>query len=229
MADSHKARVNDHKLALVTGGSGYLGSAIVAHFKERNFFPVIIEHKNGTDVTDAYTLHTTIAAAVKKYGPVYACVHAAAAPLERKSLLSISPESFDKSLAVAARGAYLLAKTAAPHFASSAVFVGLTTEAIEPNRSVSPVGAYLPAKYALRGVLRALSAELPQKVYAVAPGFLPGGLNADLPEAERLRLAQQFNSPTPQEVAALVVELCEGPFTIPTGSSVLVNRSYTPL
>lgn len=216
-----------NKLAIITGGSGYLGSAIAERFKQKGYAPVSFSTKGGVDVTDELALKKAIDAAVDKYGPIYACVHAAAAPLERKSLLSIASDSFDKAMAVAAGGAYLLARAAAPHMDPSATFIGITTEAIEPSELVSPSGAYIPAKYALRGVLRALNAELP-RVYAVAPGFLPGGLNGDLPEAVRAVLAQKYKSPTPEDIAALVVDLCEGS-AIPSGSSVLIDRTYSAL
>jgi NAD(P)-dependent dehydrogenase (short-subunit alcohol dehydrogenase family) len=216
-----------NKLALITGGSGYIGEAIMQRFRERGYMPVSLSRQEGIDITDEASVEKAVKTAVAEYGQVYACVHAAASRFERKLLLSITPDSFDAELLVAARGAYLLARSTKPHLAKEAAFIGITTEAVEHDEPVSLTGAYVPAKYALRGVLRMLAAELP-RVYAVAPGFLPGGLNSDIPLAAREMLAKKYESPTVQEIAALVVELCEGS-PISSGMSVKADRSYTPL
>lgn len=216
-----------NKLALITGGRGYIGSAIALRFAQRGYVPVALSRALGIDVTDEGSLEDAVARAVSEHGPIYACVHAAAAPLERKPLLTVDPRSFDAALATAARGAYLLARAARPHLAPTAAFIGITTEAIESGEPAAGSGAYIAAKYALRGVLRSLAAELP-RVYAVAPGFLPGGLNSDIPQAAREMLARKYNSPTPEDIAALIVELCEGS-PIPSGMSVKADRSYDPL
>lgn len=215
------------KLALITGGSGYIGGAIAARFAQRGYEPVSLSRKSGGDITDESYVQKAVADAVAKYGPVHACVHAAAVPLERKPLLTIDPASFDKEIAVAAKGAYLLARVALPHMAPDAAFVGITSEAIEPGEPAAAMGAYMPAKYALRGVLRSITAQWP-RVYAVAPGFLPGGLNNDLPQAVREMFAKKYDSPAPEDIAALIVELCEGS-DIPPGSSVLADRTYSAL
>lgn len=215
------------KLAIITGGSGYLGSAIVDAFKKSGYSVASLSRANGVDVTDEVQVTKALQDIVGTHAHIHACVHAAAMPIERKPLLDIKPDSFDKELLVAAKGAYLLARAAKPYLVPDAAFVGITSEIIEPDEPVSGSGAYAVSKYALRGVLRSLAAELP-RVYAVAPGFLPGGLNSDIPEAAREMLAKKYESPTPGEVAALVVELCEGS-TIPTGSSVLIDRTYSAL
>ena len=83
----------------------------------------------------------------------------------------------------------------------------------------------MPAKYALRGFLRALSAEAKQtRVYAVAPGYMAGGLNAGIPGAVLSFLANKSGAGVAErdDVASLVVELCTRPNAYPSGSSITV-------
>ena len=122
------------------------------------------------------------------------------------------------------RAAFLLAKEVAGHMQKNAAFIGITTHAIEPG-VLQPHGAYIPAKYALRGFLRALSAETKEsgiRVYAIAPGFLPGGLNKDIPQSIQDFLAQKSGTDqtSVRDIATLARELCVGDTRFPSGSSI---------
>jgi len=219
-------------LAIVSGGTGYLGTVIVAELAAAGWDVVSLSRNTSDasagvytcDITDERAVHTTLAEIVATRGPISACIHAASPLLERIPILSVSTSAFDSAMDTAVRGAFLLAKETAQHRLSNAAFIGITTQAIEPG-VVQPFGAYIPAKYALRGLLRALSAEGEQgglRVYAVAPGFLPGGLNDDLPKQMQDFFARKSgtNAESPQEIAALVRKLCAGDSEFPPGSSI---------
>lgn len=227
-------------IAIVTGGSGYIGSAIVAELTQQGW-RVITLSRTATpdgivcDITDPRAMHVAVDTIIKtEKGVLRACIHAAAAPLERKEIMSISPKSFAATVDTALTGAFLFATEAIPHMASGSVFIGITTKAIEPGASHASLGAYVVAKQALRSFLRLLSTELAPKgvrVYAVAPGFLPGGLNRDMPQAVLDLLAsKQDVDASPEYVAKLITDICSEPQQYPGGFSIAASsRTATPL
>ena len=230
-------------LAIITGGSGYVGTAITAALAAKGWSVVSLSRTSRPlegattyecDVTREEKVRDAVKKIVETHGTIRACIHAAASPLERKSLLAVSDSSFKASFATSVDGAFFLAKAAAPHIEESGVFIGLTTEALEPGRPLPPMGAYAPVKYALRGLLRVLASELGPKgvrVNAVAPGFLPGGLNSDLPKAALDFLAKKTpRNATVGALALLIATLCTDPAAFPSGTSVsFPSQTVTPL
>jgi NAD(P)-dependent dehydrogenase (short-subunit alcohol dehydrogenase family) len=202
------------KCAAITGASGYLGSLIASELAQRGWDIITISRD---DDPFQRIIH-----------PIHACIHAAAPPLDRKPLLSLTLEEMNRHLAVALGGAFMLAAAGVPYMPPGGVFVGITTDAIETGKAVAKMGSYIPAKYALRGFLRVLATELkPQgiRVNAVAPGFMAGGLNRDLPEAIRDLKAKT----TREEVAATVVKLCTDITAYPSGTSIRSRDDVTPI
>ncbi len=219
-------------LAVVSGGTGYLGTAIATELKNAGWRVVSLSKSASKSNDEVYTcdianekdVREAIASITKIHGPLSACIHAASPPLERIPILSVPTASFDAALNTNARAAFLLAREMAEHMAENAVFIGITTHAIEPG-TLQPHGAYIPAKYALRGFLRALSAETKKsgiRVYAVAPGFLPGGLNKGIPKTIQDFFARKSgtDSESPKEIATLIRRLCVGDTKFPPGSSI---------
>ena len=229
------------ELAIISGGTGYIGSAAGDALREKGWRVISLARQAGgedviaCDITDAQEVQKTIEYIVRAYGEISACIHAATNHVESTQILDVDPASFDASLTVAARGACLFAKAAAPHMRSEGVFIGITTKLIEPGIVAPPVGAYITAKYALRGFLRSLASDPRMKkhrVYAVAPGFLEGGLNKDLPAAVLDFFATKSGAgrTSLQEVAELIARLCIEKDAFPSGSSIALSPlECTPL
>ena len=226
-----------------SGGAGYIGGAIAEELDRRGWRVAIltrVEHDTVRfplfvcDITDEVQVKKTIESIVESYGSIQACIHAATAALDRKTILATSPSSFMKSINTALCGGFLLAKETVPHMRSGSLFIGITTEALEVQKPPPAMGAYVTAKYALRGLLRVLAGELAGKgvrVYAVAPGFLPGGLNGDLPEGVIEFIKKKTaNIQMPEDVARLIGDLCSDSDAFPSGSSLSVlPRTASPL
>jgi NAD(P)-dependent dehydrogenase (short-subunit alcohol dehydrogenase family) len=219
-------------LAIISGGTGYLGAAIVTELESTGWRTIslarsVTEDTDSVyqcDVTNEKDVHTVIAQIIADHGPVTACIHSASPMLERVPILSVSAESFDVAMDTGARAAFLLAKELSGHMSKDAAFIGITTQTIEPG-TPQPSGAYIPAKYALRGFLRVLTSETKQegiRVYAVSPHFLPGGLNSDLPQPVQDFLAHKSgtDSESPKEIATLIRKLCVGETEFLPGSSI---------
>jgi len=228
---------NDTPIAIITGGSGYVGQAIVKTFIEDGWLPIIASRIPYTvkgaevivcDITNGKSVSQLVKKVVEKHDSISACIHAAAPETTRKPLIEISSKIFDNEFDVSVRGAYLLARETTPYMKENSAFIGITTHSLEtPNSIERNIGAYLPAKQALRALLRTLSYELEEKkirVYAVAPKFMPGGLNSSLPERVRTLLSRQDDGSTTSadDVASVVSKICKGTSAFPPGTSVAI-------
>ena len=233
---------NNKPLAVISGGSGYLGTAIRAALERKGWVVVTLGKTKSEDLisflcditNEAETL-STINHIVSVYGNINACIHAATAPVSSKvGIDSMTVESFDSQINVAAKGAFLFAKAALPNMGKDSAFIGITTALIEPGTSLQPMGAYITAKYALRGFLRSLSEEVRLKnirVYAVAPGFLPGGLNKGIPEAVLKFLGKKSGAGDAkiEDVVSVIEKICTEPSAYPQGSSITIPGKINPL
>ena len=221
----------DKPVAVITGGSGYLGGAICEALVRRGWNAASLSRRASTaSGTDSYicdiTKRTDVDAAISriagKYRRIDACIHAAAAPIERKPLSQASPAALEAGMRTALDGASSLAHAALPHMRKGSVFIGITTEAIDSPAPSASLDGYISAKRALRGFLGALSHEAKDiRVYAAAPGFLPGGLNSDLPKAMREMLADAEGS-TVEAAAEAIAAICAEPDRFPAGSTIRV-------
>lgn len=229
-------------LAIISGGTGYLGSAVASCLKEKGWIVASIGRSDTTDplsfrsdITDEAEVQKTVTTIVDSYGPIDACIHAAAVPVDAKTpVLSLPAGSFDEQINIAVRGAFLLAKSAIPHMKEGSAFIGVTSALIEPDVALSRMGSYVTAKYALRGFLRTLASEVSVqkvRVYAVAPGFLPGGLNKGIPEAILKFLGKKSGAgdSTAEEVAEVIGKICTEPTAYVPGSSISVPGTSHPL
>ncbi len=216
--------MSDTPLVLVSGGSGYLGSAIAAAFLKTGWQPISLSRTDSDggmatvicDVRDHASVEGAIQKIVAQYGKISAIVHAAAAPGE-------APE--EEQLAVALHGAENLAEASAPHMSAHAAFIGITTAFIEPDVHAPSLPGYLHSKMALRDYLHTLAVTREDlRVYAVAPGYMPGGLNEGVPQKVLDMMARKTGAGLTDAtaVAKIVVALANARTAMPPGSIIRV-------
>ncbi len=227
------------KVVVITGGTGYLGSSIVHALYQAGYVPVVLTRSTSTqspeegvhyitaDLTDMQALMRAADTVRAQYGMVAALIHAAAAPLVRKPLLSLQPEDAEAQFTPQTMGAFQFFKIFVPLVCDGGYVLGITTTAIEPGAKYAPSGVYVAAKEALRGMLRTLSFELGERsvsVSALAPAFMPGGLNGDMPQVV-IELLTKKSAPedvtTPEEVAGALLGILQGEI-VASGKSVRV-------
>jgi NAD(P)-dependent dehydrogenase (short-subunit alcohol dehydrogenase family) len=212
------------KPVVISGLGGYVGTALKALLDEAGFEPVSVEG----DITDAGNVEKEALRIAATYPQLSGLVHCVSAPLVRKPLLDESEGEFESQFRANVLGAFTFCKYFAPLLTTGSAVVGITTIGADIPRPNSSVGSYLAAKYGLKGLLRVLTAELKEKgirVYAVAPAFMPGGLNADMPKAAADFIVQKSapeDVTTPAEVAGVVRMLLSGDGAPESGVSVIV-------
>ena len=227
--------VEHERIIVISGGSGFVGSAISLELITKGWKVVSLALSKKEipgidvyecDICDASSVRQAIAEITAK-GKLYACIHAAASPAVRKPLLSLSTGEFRADIDIALIGAFNLAKETLQHMQTNGAFIGITTASLEDKVPTKSVGSYIPAKAGLRGFLRTLAQEIQSdnlRVNAIAPGFIPNGLNRDLPEAIRSFIAKKVDpeNSTLRQIVETVSAICDNDPAFPTGTSILL-------
>ena len=221
-------------LAVITGGTGHVGSAITKILKKSGWrVAVLSSTQSGDDVykcdiTDRRAVASVIENIISISGQIDACIHAAAASMGKDR------SEPDLQMTVTLKGAENFASAALPYMKKGAAFIGITTKLIEPGVTPMPMGSYLPAKRALRNFLRTLAQNTEEKkirVYAVAPGAIAGGLSERVPQAVLEMLAKKtgVGMTTAEVVADIVKKICDDAEAYKPSSSIAIPGEVTAL
>jgi pteridine reductase len=211
--------VTDSRAALVTGGTGRVGSAIAARL-EADGFRVLAAGRRDGDLTDPEAMRALVARAAEELGGLDLLVQAAADGFEPKPVAEVSEEDWDRALDVTAKASFFLAQAAAPHLRASDLGLLVLVEdvaAYQPWPSFAPHCAAKAAQAMLTRVLaRALGPDV--RVCGIAPGPV-----AVEPGQEERRAAETVlgRIGSPEDVAEAVAYLVRAPFV--TGTSLVVD------
>ncbi len=241
------------RTVVISGAMGDIGRAIAKMCASHGVQVCLLYHKTSQKSVDTFikTLHGSghraylcditnerevkdvIRHIALEMGRIDICIHAAVSPLVRKHVSEITTQEFRDQLEVTLFGGLYLLQSVIPHMKNSAqgTIIGLTSVAIEPESSASPMAGYLAAKSALRTLLRELAKEVSHAgitVNAVAPAFVPTTLHRDLPEPVFKFLSERVARHTPDDVANVVWSLCAPDFN-KTGLSFSLEGNAMPL
>jgi NAD(P)-dependent dehydrogenase (short-subunit alcohol dehydrogenase family) len=160
------------------------------------------------DVADPQAVAAVVGGAVPLHGLVCNAGISGRMPLE-----GITPERFDRVIAVNLRGALLCCQAALPalHAARGAI-VGICS--LAAHQGIPEISAYAATKGGMLAAFRTLAVELAPdvRVNTISPGVVPTGLNARrLADPEQVRRSSERvplgRLGAPQDVAAATVFL----------------------
>jgi pteridine reductase len=204
--------------ALVTGGTGKLGSAIVARLEQEGWQVFAAGSKDG-DLARAGPARALVERAVEELGGLDVLVNAAGAGFEPKHVEDITEEDWDAAMGATAKGSFFVTQAAAPHLRASGGVVVMIEDVAgyQPWPSFAPHSAAKAAQAMLTRVFaRALAPEV--RVCGVAPGPV-----AIEPGQQERRAAETLvgHVGSPEDVANAVLYLAGADFI--TGTSLVVD------
>jgi pteridine reductase len=211
--------VSDPRSALVTGGTGRVGGAVVARL-ETDGFRVLAAGRRDGDLSAAPAAAALVARALEELEGLDLVVHAAGEGFAPRPVEDVTEEDWDAAFGATAKGSFFLAQAAAPHLRASDLGLLVLVEdvaAYQPWPSFAPHCAAKAAQAMLTRVLaRALAPDV--RVCGIAPGPV-----AVEPDQEERRAAETLLERTgsPEDVAEAVAYLVRAPFV--TGTSLVVD------
>jgi len=214
-----------NKQVVVTGGTGALGTAVVARLLDQGAIVHIPAFNDGEVVRFAHNEHERVVmvsgvdltdeALVKHFydavGEVWASIHIAGG-FDMSPISETSAAAFDKQMAMNAKTCFLCSREAVKAMRGLDVGEGVggrivnvaARPGVEPRQGAGMV-AYTASKAAVAAITQAMSEELAAEgiwVNAVAPSILDTPANrASMPDANFAAW------PKPDEVAATIVHL----------------------
>ena len=204
--------------ALVTGGTGRLGSAVAVRLEEEGWSVFAAGSADG-DLAKPTEAHALVERVTGKLGGLDLLVHAAGDGFQPKPVEEVTEADWDAAFGITAKASFFLAQAAAPQLRASRGVVILLEDvaAYQPWPSFAAHCAAKAAQAMLTRVLaRALAPEV--RVCGVAPGPV-----AVEPEQEERRAAETLLKRVgkPGDVADAVVFLARAEFV--TGTSLVVD------
>ncbi|KKU91478.1 MAG: 3-oxoacyl-(Acyl-carrier-protein) reductase [Candidatus Jorgensenbacteria bacterium GW2011_GWA1_48_11] len=228
---------NKSRVVVISGATGYVGSAITEKLAADGLKIAALYRENGSnetavgliaglagaghrsyscDLEDPARVEETIRTIEKEQGAIRVCIHAAGTAPKPKQLHLSSSEELKEQFGLNVFGSFNFLAACAKRIKEQkeGVIIGITTAAVITQVNTRARGAYSPAKFALQGILAAFREELAPlgvRVYSVAPGVLPGGMNSATPQA----FLDMFREKSPTktlaqaaDVAAMISFLC---------------------
>jgi len=186
-------------LAVVTGGSGGIGSAVIAELKEQGWDTVSLSRREGCDVSN----EQEVAAAFARLPRLDALVNAAAV-LTKRPFVELTASEWDEHLGAGLRGAFLCSREAFRRMAQGGTIVMVSSlSGVTGAEKFPGMAAYVAAKSALAGLTEALAVEGRSagiRVNAVSPGAV------DTPMLVRAGVGGPRLQP--RDVARVIAWLC---------------------
>jgi NAD(P)-dependent dehydrogenase (short-subunit alcohol dehydrogenase family) len=207
-----------HKRALVAGGTGRVGTAIVERLRAEGWTVVSAGSADG-DLRTTAGAASLAASAVGELGGLELVVHAAGAGFTPQPIDEVTEDDWDAAMGVTAKGTFFLAQAAAPALReSNGVLVIL--EDVASFQAWPSFAAHCAAKAAQAMLPRVLARALAPEVRVC--GIAPGSVAVESGQEER-RAAETLlgRIGTPQDIADAVVYLAGANFV--TGTSLVVD------
>lgn len=207
-----------HKRALVAGGTGRVGTAIVARLRAEGWTVVSAGSADG-DLRTRAGAGSLASSALAELGGLELVVQAAGAGFAPKPIEEVTEEDWDAAMDVTAKGTFFLAQAVAPALhESKGVLVIL--EDVASFQAWPSFAAHCAAKAAQAMLTRVLARALAPQVRVC--GIAPGSVAVE-PGQEERRAAETLlgRIGKPEDIADAVVYLAGAEFV--TGTTLVVD------
>jgi len=204
--------------ALVTGGTGRVGSAIAQRL-ERDGWSVLAAGRADGDLADAEQARALVARAAEELGGLDLLVNGAGEGFVPKPLEELDERDWDAAFGATAKGSFFVSQAAAPHLRASRGCI-VMIEDVAGHQPWPSFAAHSAAKAAQAMLTRVLARALAPEVRVC--GIAPGPVAVE-PGQEERRAAETLlgRVGSPADVAAAVAYLTGAEFV--TGSTLFVD------
>lgn len=211
--------MTDSNAALVTGGTGRVGSAIARRL-ETDGFRVLAAGRRDGDLSDADAIRALVARAAEELGGLDLVVHAAGEGFVPQPVEAVTEEDWDAAFGVTAKGSFFLAQAAAAHLRESDLGLIVLLEDVAAYQPWPSFAPHCAAKAAQAMLTRVLAKALAPGIRVC--GIAPGPVAVEAGQEER-RAAETVlgHIGTPEDIAEAVAYLVRAPFV--TGSTLVVD------
>jgi meso-butanediol dehydrogenase/(S,S)-butanediol dehydrogenase/diacetyl reductase len=237
------------KRVLITGGASGIGAATAARFLEEGSAVVVLDRDGrgraqiqsqlpklaGTvdaDVSNLTQVQAAFAEAVRLMGGVDVLINNAGISI-RHNFLDITPEEWDKTIAVNLTGVFYMAQTAARHMWERGSGVILQTASTNGVMGYPFYADYNATKAGVIELTKSMALELAPKVRvcAVAPGYVLTPMQRaeytdEMLEAVNRKIPLGRHA-KPEEIAALFAYLASDDAAFVTGHVYTIDGAET--
>jgi 3alpha(or 20beta)-hydroxysteroid dehydrogenase len=238
----------DGKVAIVTGGAGGIGGAIVDAFRAEGASVVVadLDAPSGfsMDVTDPDGWAKLAASTLDQHGRIDVLVNNAGI-VHHAALEDTELADFERVMRVNLSGTFLGVKTVAPIMRAQGNGSIINVSSVRGLSGANGLGAYVSSKFAVRGLTKVAALELGRhgiRVNSIHPGAVAtagmlGGAVADLDAIDAHFVEQPIpRIGRPADIAGMAVFLasdaagyCTGAeFVVDGGVSAGVRRKSAP-
>jgi len=207
-----------HNRALVAGGTGRVGSAIVERLRAEDWAVVAAGRADG-DLRTRAGAASLGSKALEELGGLDLVVHAAGDGFAPKAIEDVTEDDWDAAVDVTAKGTFFLAQAVAPDLRESKGVL-LILEDVASYQAWPSFAAHCAAKAAQAMLTRVLARALAPDVRVC--GIAPGSVAVE-PGQESRRAAETLleRIGTPEDIADAVVFLAAADFV--TGTTLVVD------
>jgi meso-butanediol dehydrogenase/(S,S)-butanediol dehydrogenase/diacetyl reductase len=239
----------DEKRVLITGGASGIGAATAARFLEEGSAVCVLDRDSdarkrirhelpelaGTldaDVSDLKQVEAAFAVAIRIMGGVDVLINNAGISIRHK-FLEITPQEWDKVIAVNLTGVFYMAQTAARHMWERGSGVILQTASTNGIVGQPFYADYNATKAGVIELTKTMALELAPKVRvcAIAPGYVLTPMQRAEYTDEMLEQVNQrvplLRHAKPEEIAALFAYLASDDAAYVTGQVFTIDGGET--
>jgi pteridine reductase len=207
------------RAALVTGGTGRVGSVIAARL-EAEGFAVLAAGSDDGDVSRPEEARTLVERAAAELGGLDIVVNAASAGFEPRRIEEVTESDWDAALDSTAKGSFFVTQAAVPHLRASSLGLVVMIEDVAAYRPWPAFAPHCAAKAAQAMLTRVLARALAPDIRVC--GIAPGPVAVEAGQEERRAaetLLERIGSP--EDIAGAVLFLVSADFV--TGSTIFVD------
>ena len=241
-----------NKVAVVTGGCSGLGTAFCEALAEAGADILVADILVGTpqcqeacsvleklgakvlpvkcNVTSPEDVDNLIATTIKEFGKIDILVNSAGIFGENKRVTDMSPDNWDKVLAVDLRGSFLCCRAAAREMMKRNEGKIINISSASSFKALPGMAAYATAKAGMIMLTKTLALELARyniQVNTLSPGYFRTSLNQEFFESEagkKLMSGWPMRRPgNTDELKGMIIYLASPASSFTTGSEILID------